>query len=350
MSEKKEKQFVDPTPKRPEVEEILRRQAEVAVALSGADHSSFSGKVLESVNGPLGAAHWNGDMELNVPRVIDQLNQMYATAGQQHDERTLWFYKDTIDTLLHENSHMLSGPGTEHVAGAQAYQTGSGTALEEGVTEAWTKAHLNEYIERLGVDKIAPGIKEVSIGNAYPQYTPAAQAFATGLGADTGLGQDEVLRRLNGVNAAEKWPMAARMAFEASDLPQRLPAVEHETTRNRIEQAMRAELEPLRGLTGDRKMLALQSELHGLAAVRSGRAEISAMREAGTAGPAAEVATEQAKDVQAPKVDPELQRMMALANGGTTPLQSVSANVVPAGDSAKAAKPAGRPGPEMGRD
>lgn len=346
----KEKKFVDPTAKRPEVEELLRRQAEVAVALSGADHSSFSGKVLESVDGPLGAAHWNGDMELNVPRVIEQLDQMYATAGQQHDEQTLWLYKDTIDTLLHENSHMLSGPGTQHVEGAKAYQSASGTALEEGVTEAWTKAHLNEYIERLGVDKIAPGIKEVPLGNAYTQYTPAAQAFATGLGADTGLGQDEVLRRLNVVNAAEKWPLAARMAFEASDLPQILPAAEHETARNRIEQAMRTELAPLTKLTGDQKTVELQSQLHGLAAVRSGRAEIATIREAGTAGPAAEVAPEQAKDVQAPKVDPELQRMMALANGGTSPLQSVGTNAVPAGDSAKAAKPAGRPGPELGRD
>jgi hypothetical protein len=87
--------------------------------------------------------------------------------------------------MLHEHSHLAGPHGRGWQMAEGPYRNPSNAALEEGVTEAWSAAHMNDYIDALGVEKLAPGIKGTVTRQPYPQYVPATEVLAYGIGQDT---------------------------------------------------------------------------------------------------------------------------------------------------------------------
>src|SRR5690349_18396766 len=140
----------------------------------GAHHSSWNGSValLPEDSSRKGNVSWDHTINYH-PSVVSDLREMFATAGQQHDQATLQRYREALRVVFHENIHLLAARGTSHAMGADAYQQPHNQVVEEATTELATQQALNEYIRELGLEQIAPGISDVRTAPAYGEYVPA---------------------------------------------------------------------------------------------------------------------------------------------------------------------------------
>jgi hypothetical protein len=230
-----------PHPAEVAFQDLMAWQAAAAVRISRAEQSHWNGRGYAMEGGGLGAAAWDGSISYDNAKVITPLRQMMYHAGQQHDPQTLQTYREAIQTVLHENSHMLSRRGETRMESAPVANDPHIASLEEGVAEAWSRAHVNDYIHELGLERVAPGISGTVERDAYPQYTPAVNALCQGLGNEMGVSGDEVLRRLNNETAKSKWPTVADMVMDSSGLRQQIPPAEQAAARDRIQQAMQSQ-------------------------------------------------------------------------------------------------------------
>jgi hypothetical protein len=179
-------------------QELGREQARSAVRVSGAHHSSWSGRV--GVAAPerkvRGAVTWNEDIEYSDDKVNTPLKEMFANArAYNQDAETLQWYREAVKTMFHENTHLLAAEGTNHRDAMHALADPSVKVLEEGITEVYSYDNLNQYIDDLGLEEIAPGIKSADAHPSYRQFTPAARRFAEGVGRETGIEPAEVTRQ-----------------------------------------------------------------------------------------------------------------------------------------------------------
>ncbi|TCN39346.1 hypothetical protein EV644_107318 [Kribbella orskensis] len=248
----------------------MAEQADAAVRISGADHSSWNGHL--GVTAPdrkvRGAVTWNNTIEYNDAKVTVPLKEMFDNARvHNQDPETLQSYREAVKTVLHENTHVLAAEGTSHSDAKDAFQNPSVQALEEGVTEVYSYNNLNSYIDDLGLEEIAPGISSAEANRSYKEYAPAAQAFTNGIGRDTGLGGQEVVRRMAVVNAEQKFRVAAETLYDNSDLPGIVPDQEREAALQQIETSMRGPFEPLKDLdkSDDQQLRRASAKAGGLA-------------------------------------------------------------------------------------
>jgi hypothetical protein len=249
---------------------------------------------------------------------------MFEHQGETQDDKTLLRYRNALKTVFHENSHLLAGPGTEHRDAMGPIQQPALQALEEGITEAYSFRNLDRYIDELQLDQVAPGIKNVVGRSTHPEVMPAAQALARNLGEVSKLGTNEVLRRMNVVNAVEKWPVAADIAFEANNLHEVVPSAEVAGAKARIMAAMQEhfgnlkDIEP--GALGER----VQSANLGFRAFAAGQAEAQSIGQQFAAlQQAAQVKVQAQNQTQAPgrSVEPQ-DKATALMTSGVAPLRS----------------------------
>ncbi len=220
-------------------DELLRRAPDAARALTGAEKSNWNDTV-RPVNRRrvLGIADRDGTMYLDESKVAGPLREMFETPGAQHDDETLERYSTALKTLLHEHVHLQ---GTEGSRAADSYRNLSrrGTReLEEGATEAWSHATVGRFAEELELDEIAPGISDARIDATYPEYTPAAQKLAAAVGAEAGLEQNDVLRRMSAVSADQKWELAADLMYDARGLGEVIPPGREAEVKSNIVRAM----------------------------------------------------------------------------------------------------------------
>ncbi len=236
------------------IDELFERQAPAARAISGADHSSFTGvtsrvEQQEGVACTYGLAYWNGDIAYD-DGTRATLREMFDKAGQQHDFQTLVGFRHALRVVLHENSHMLARAGTEWSHGMDEYQTAAGKALEEGVTEGWSFDNLSRYITELGIDEIAPGINDVEGVRLYPQYYPAAAKLCEGLGEFSGRDAAEVMTELNTAQPRDKWRAAVDVLWDNSGMPDRFVGPDAAETKAEFASVLRAEFGNLKNLEG----------------------------------------------------------------------------------------------------
>lgn len=306
---------------------LMARQHHAAVNVTGADHSGWSGDLGETRKVEneviLGTVTWEHALLYDSERVQKPLREMFEHQGETQDDKTLLRYRNALKTVFHENSHLLAGPGTEHRDAMGPIQQPALGALEEGITEAYSFRNLDSYIDELQLDQVAPGIKNVVGRSSYPEFMPAAQALARNLGEVSKLGTDEVLRRMNVVNAVEKWPVAADIAFEANNLHEVVPSAEVAGAKARIRAAMQGHfgnLEDIKpGALGER----VQSANLGFRAFAAGQAEAQSIWQQ-FAAPQQQAAQVQAqKQTQAPgrSVEPQ-DKAMTLMTWGVAPLRS----------------------------
>lgn len=331
-------------------DELMAQQHHAAVEITGAHHSNWNGdlgttrKVEDGII--LGTATWEGGVLFDEKYVTQPLQQMFEHQGVRQDPATVLAYRNALETVLHENSHMLSAEGTTHAGAMQAFREPAVRALEEGITEAWSNANLDLYIDKLELEKIAPGIKEVQGWQTYPQFVPATQALANRIGEVSGVDSNEVLRRMNVVNGAEKWPVATKLVTDAAGLDKVVPPAQLAEATQRVEQAMQA---PFSTLADVSKLPADQQRPRsaglGHEAFDAGQKEIAAIKqEVATTGGLQPKTAEVTAQADGKTADPKLAHAMAMAQGGTAPLNGVQAGS--AAPAAVAAKPAG---PAVGR-
>ncbi|MEU4193289.1 hypothetical protein AB0E69_15435 [Kribbella sp. NPDC026611] len=113
-------------------------------------------------------------------------------------------------------------------------------ALEEGVTEAYAVQHFDEFLERLGIEEICPGITDPELRepSTYPQFTPGAEEITRLAGEASGRGGAEVLRLLAVENPAWKWRVLTAIVVEPTGLMNELPKEQQGGAQLRVAQAM----------------------------------------------------------------------------------------------------------------
>jgi hypothetical protein len=199
---------------------LVNEQAKAAVRVSGAHHSSWTGHQVASApdRKVRGAVTWNNTIEYNDEKVTAPLKEMFANARVHNQDReTLQWYREALKTTFHENVHLLAAEGSDHRDAMQAYANTPGLRpLEEGITEVYRYSHLNAYIDDLGLEEIAPGIRSAPADPSYREYTPAAQTFADSIGRRSGVGSDEVIRRMAVVNAEQKFRLRKWVSMPSS--------------------------------------------------------------------------------------------------------------------------------------
>ena len=197
-------------------DELIDQQAQAAARVMGAHHSSWNHKValLAVDDSRRGKVDWDHTIAYH-PSVLDDLREMFDTAGQQHAPETLARYREALRVVLHENVHLLAARGTSHAMGYDAYQQPHNEVVEEGTTELATQQELNEYIKELRLEAIAPGISTAKPRTTYNEYVPAIASFAEEVGEEIGQPTKEIVRRLASVNAEDKLPVAAGLLYDS---------------------------------------------------------------------------------------------------------------------------------------
>lgn len=206
------------------LEELLARSGQVAVEVSGAGQTAWNGQVVETVGEVLGLAHWDGTLYLDSECILDPLRHMYAHAGEIQPLPVLVQYRESLATLLHEHAHFLGPAGATQEAARGAFTRPGSRQLEEGVAEAWAQDHLNEYLTRLGVDKVAPGIEDARGGGYYAAFVPAVRILAADLESRGDLQPGEVLRALNQQTAEGQFPLLTTLVYNSTRLPDLEPS------------------------------------------------------------------------------------------------------------------------------
>jgi len=225
------------------VDELLALSGEVARDLAGADQSAWNGNVMATTGGLLGLANWDGTLYLDRETILGPLENMYEHAGEGQPTSTLVSYREALATLLHEHAHFLGPANASQDAAREAFTQPGGRQLEEGVAEAWAHDNLDEYLTRLGIDKVAPGIKDVQAGGYYAAFVPAIRELTSDLETRNDLRPGRVLELLNRQTSAGQFPALASLVYNSTRLPDLEPA--GTDTRARLESLLRHGLSQL---------------------------------------------------------------------------------------------------------
>jgi hypothetical protein len=177
--------------------------------------------------------------------------------------------RDALVTVLHEQSHFLGPLGATQEAARAAFRLPGARALEEGVAEAWAHDHLDGYLVRLGIDKVAPGITEVRSTPSYQSFVPAVRVLTTDLDRRAGLPRGSTLHALNRQTAEGQWPLIVDSAYRSSRLPDLVPPDREESVRHRLETTLRTSFNDLAQLESlPRDLAATKSLAAGYQAVQ----------------------------------------------------------------------------------
>ena len=259
-------------------QQLIDEQARAAVKVAQADHSCWNKVVrrLPDGQGKVRAiAKWDGAIEYR-DDITATLQDMFEN-GRSASEADLVRYRDALGVVLHENVHLLAGRGTSHGMACDAFQEDAVQVFDEGITEAYKQVALDAYIEELGLERIAPGISRVEAGGSYPQFVPAAQVLANAIGRRSELPGDEVLRRLAGVNAEDKFPVAAELVYESSELPRLVPTAARAEAVTRVANGMKESFGRIQDYSADDPSDIAMSALAGAAADRAATNEVRAL-------------------------------------------------------------------------
>jgi len=315
--------------------QLLDEQARAAARISGARGSAFNGRTmtLDPDRKARGVAGPDGTLYYKESDVVVPLRQMFEYAQHYNQpEADLVSYRQALKTFLHENTHLLTADPRTYEASSATYVNPAVKVLEEGVTEAYAQAHLDDYINELGLEEIAPGIGGVKERPSYKAYTPAAERFAGALARGARLDQDEVLRRLAIVSMEQKYTTAAELVYDSSDLARmNLSAQDRQAAIQRISTAMQ---EPMAKLVASEEKsfgpeIRRQSAKTGAMAVQSGYDMARTIRTELQDPTAVAVRTQSRYQVrqQGPARDapaePQLEDAMRAAFSGTAQMHSV---------------------------
>ena len=261
--------------------QLMAEQAQVAVRLTGADHTSWNRvwDVLEADSRWWGLACRDNSLRYHPEHIVESLQTMFDRAGEQHGDWTLQRYKEAIRVILHENIHLLAARGTSHSTGMDAYkEQPAHEVVEEATTELATQILLDRYIAELDLERIAPGISEASTPPPYGEYRPAVERFANAVGARIELSGDEVILRMAVVNAEDKFRVAAELLYDKT-LSDVMPAQARAGAVAEIEAAMKPAFASIHGYDPNDPLDVKMSALAGLQAFQQANTKINDIAE-----------------------------------------------------------------------
>jgi hypothetical protein len=255
---------------------LLAAHARAALDVSGADQTAWNGHVIETGEGILGVAHWDGTLHLDRECILDPLRELYTDPGARQSEEQLLRYREALVTVLHEQSHFLGPAGATQEAARAAFRLPGARALEEGVAEAWAHDHLNDYLMRLGIDDVAPGITDVRSTPSYQAFVPAVRVLTNDLDTRAGFPRGTTLEALNRQTAEGQWPLIVDSAYRSSRLPDLVPPEREPAVRLRLETTLRDSFHSLARFEAEpRDLAAAKSLAAGHQAVRRLTEEIA---------------------------------------------------------------------------
>ncbi|MBP2353761.1 hypothetical protein JOF29_004871 [Kribbella aluminosa] len=240
-----------------------------------AHHSSWNKRyeVLPRSDELASGVTWDGTIQYNPIDVTEPLQEMFDRAERQHDDETLMSFREALRIVLHENIHLMAGPGTSLTFPLDAYEGKAHKVFEEGVTERATRNELTNYIDALELERIAPGIRTAPTQGAYAAYIPAVDEFAAAVGKNVGLEPAEVVHRMAVVNATEKFPVAAELLY-AKHLSQLVPEAAKADAVGRIAEAMHGPFAAIHDCNPKDPSDIRMSGMAGRAAFRNASAEV----------------------------------------------------------------------------
>lgn len=220
----------------PDLDGLWERVRDAVAARSGADKSLWNGTLHYSdpAQKVRGSASSDGTLRLSRDLVVEPLQEMYATRGQPATNEQWIARRNALKTVAHEYTHLTAPDHHDYADRLSDMRQPQFKPLEEGVTEAWSQAALDDLADRVLPPDLAAEIKAVRGVRSYPGWEPAARSFADEVGAEVGEDGDEVLRRMANAPRTEKARVAADLLFENSDLPDLVPAEEREAVRQEI--------------------------------------------------------------------------------------------------------------------
>jgi hypothetical protein len=222
------------------VEGLLACQAEVARRVGGAGRSCWNGQVTglpRPGDSPdlLGVADWDGTLRFSRREVLAPLRELLS-GSPRRGQRALRRYKEALLAVFHENNHLLAPAGEEHDTALDGWDWAA-VVMEEGVTEAYTSLHIGEFIRALRLDRLAPGLPEVEVPTAYPEYVPVVVALVERVARTSRLAPGEVLRELNAQTAPGKYRRLSQLSL--AWLGEALPAEELRAWERGLERQLR---------------------------------------------------------------------------------------------------------------
>ncbi len=330
--------------------ELTAEQAKAAVAISGAHHSSWNGRQRDTdpAKKIRGSASWDHTINYNRQLVTEPTQEMFRNArAHNQDPATLQSYREAVKTMLHENVHLLAAEGSDHRQAMTEIDKPGLRPLEEGITELYSQQKLNDYIDELGLEEIAPGIRDADAVKSYPKYLPAAEAFTNKIGRESGLGSAEVAERMAVVTADQKFRVAAETIYDNSSLPQTVPSDQREAGVQRIEAAMKQPFSEVDKVSDTEPQRRRESAKVGAQAADAGYREVAAIqqqwtmpapemqvaprsqesqqtRSTGTSTSQETRSTETAEPAAVGAGSAELQNAMRAGLGGSAPLSGAS--------------------------
>ncbi|WP_371406038.1 hypothetical protein OHA10_10780 [Kribbella sp. NBC_00662] len=253
----------------------MDEQARVAVRITGADHTSWNRvwDVLDPDDRRWGLACRDNSLRYHPEHIVESLRDMFNRAGQQQGDWTLQRYKEAIRIILHENIHLLAARGTSHSTGFDAYKEPAHEVVEEATTELATQILLDRYIAELDLERIAPGISDVSTPPPYGEYRPAVERFANAVGARVDMSGDEVILRMAVVNAEDKFRVVAELLYDRT-LSEVVPEQARAGAVAEIEAAMKPAFASIHGYDPNDPLDVKMSALAGLEAFQQANTKI----------------------------------------------------------------------------
>jgi hypothetical protein len=218
---------------------------EAALTIGGFDHLSWNRRIQrlprQGFNPQAaGAADWDGTLYYHLKDVVEPLRELEAHRGEARPRAVLRRCKEAIATMLHETYHMVAPADHEQIEGRAVIDQPSTAFMEEGVTEIYTQHRLDDVIRMVGLDLAAPGICDVELPPAYPQFVPGTERLLTWVAERIAVPYHDLLEELVGETAAGKYPMLCEALLVNTGLVRLLPAPDLWAARRELENTVRS--------------------------------------------------------------------------------------------------------------
>ncbi len=214
---------------RPSPDDFLRQvfaeQGQAAADVTWAHGSSFNGQTIQASAGEPSTALWDGSQTYDLQSVLLPMRRLAHNEGRPQSVEALTEQKLAIQLMFEQNIKMTHGPGRSFADSAYIYggrdEAGvehepdlASASLSMGIAGevANDPKALNDYIDKLGLEEYAPGLKDITLP---PQNSPeilAAHEFSHHLAEVLGKGRTggDVAMQLSTVDPARQWGTAAR--------------------------------------------------------------------------------------------------------------------------------------------
>jgi len=129
---------------------LWERVQDAVAAESGADKSLWNGKInyTDPERRIRGSATAGGTLKLNQDVVVRPLQEMYATRGQPATEQQWIERRNALKTVGHEFTHLTAPEHHDHDDRLADMRQPEYKPIEEGITEAWSQAALDDLADR----------------------------------------------------------------------------------------------------------------------------------------------------------------------------------------------------------